>query len=485
MVNAPKVTIAIPTQNRYDALALTLWGIHNQTYGNWDVVIIDDSDDDVKMDLREHPLVGQILRVMWDAGQLWTVLDGKRKGPHHSHQISIEWTKNPYIWRIDDDEVAQPHTLQTLMDIMLKEKCGAVGPLVLLPEVPALGSIPKIAGKIGYADFNLQNHRFPGEMVEVEHLHSSYLYDVEKAREVGGFYLGYSRVGHREETDFSYRLHKAGHKLFVTPKTEVMHFRLETGGIRSNNPNQALWEADDQVFWSRVRMWNADTLFIPIFCGIGDHIAATAMIRGLQKQGKKVIVGASVPMILPEDIEQWDLRIVDKLSDKPSTPYAHNKGDTLIERWCSMYGVEPEPMEVAIEAVDLPDNTVLLFKETKRYKKWETSKWKALQRKLEKKGFNVQDTIGMSLPQVMGAIYECEFFVSIDSFAGHAGDALHKQGIILWGETDSAIFGYNTNVNIAQAEPNPDVQWLINDNLDNEKMRNIEVEDVMLAVNQL
>jgi len=42
----PKISIVMPTYNRASVIGETIQSIMNQTYGNWELIIVDDGSDD-------------------------------------------------------------------------------------------------------------------------------------------------------------------------------------------------------------------------------------------------------------------------------------------------------------------------------------------------------------------------------------------------------------------------------------------------------
>ena len=96
------------------------------------------------------------------------------------------------------------------------------------------------------------------EPVPVEHLNSGFLYRKAAALKAGGYFLGYSVVGHREETDISYRMFLSGAKLAVAPAARAYHFHPAYGGIRETKGQQmrqSLWDSDEAIFKERMRNW--------------------------------------------------------------------------------------------------------------------------------------------------------------------------------------------------------------------------------------
>lgn len=129
----PRVMVGIPTKDRYDQLAMLLWGLLQQTYKDFDLIIVDDSED--RKDIRELPVFKHILNRLQNEGHKWEVIFGQKKGPHYCHQMVLEKTTNPLVYRIDDDEIPDEKCLEVLVRTIQKDKnIAAVGGLVIDPS---------------------------------------------------------------------------------------------------------------------------------------------------------------------------------------------------------------------------------------------------------------------------------------------------------------------------------------------------------------
>ena len=132
-MKTPKVDICIPTRNRYDHLAVLLNSISVQTYPNFDVVILDDSD--TPLNLMQIPCIAPTLNLLVNAKHDWKVFFGQKKGPHFAHKCLLEEAKSNYILRVDDDCVLAPTCLEELMKTMMtEENCAGVAPIILNPN---------------------------------------------------------------------------------------------------------------------------------------------------------------------------------------------------------------------------------------------------------------------------------------------------------------------------------------------------------------
>lgn len=56
--------------------------------------------------------------------------------------------------------------------------------------------------------------------------------------------------------------------------------------------------------------------------------------------------------------------------------------------------------------------------------------------------------VGLSLAEIKGLLNNCDLFISVDSFLPHLAHTIGKSGIVLWGKSDPAIFGYHENINL-------------------------------------
>lgn len=87
-------------------------------------------------------------------------------------------------------------------------------------------------------DYNLKHTQFfkwrDETILDTPFLYSSFAYDVKKAKEIGGFFVNYSSVAHREETDFTLRLSRGKNILKIDTQAVATHY-LVSGGSREIN----------------------------------------------------------------------------------------------------------------------------------------------------------------------------------------------------------------------------------------------------------
>lgn len=513
------VTVGIPTKDRYSRLSLLLWTLLDQSFKDWDLLIIDDSED--RKDIREIPVFQHILRRLDKEGHQWKVFFGRKKGPHWSHDQIVNSVETEFLMRIDDDCCFHIDCLKYLIEawnelLLQGHKIGGIGPIVLDPSIPSeleflpVGflSFKKFQGKVdstGWNDGSQQWRRHPDDKIQnVEHIHSSFLYRVEDAKNIGGYDLEYDLPGHREETDFTLRLHRNGFKNFVAPKALIWHLRDPQGGIRTFNQTE-LWENCQKHFVKKFnfKAGNTEKIF-KIGGGLGDHICATPLIRSLKKLSDKVSILAIYPYIFQgnENIDELIFLGDEKNYEKIETAevyrfgFDNSFGGKVSEAWCKAANVsyDNDKLDYKIypqeskEVKDIVGNDKFVLISTagstavvqygdsnlttsagKRtaVKDWMPDRWIELVRTINKMGLKVYQVGGAKDDKVEGCskyflgtdyrlslalVERCQTWISIDTFLQHGGTAVGKPGVVLFGSTNPKIFGHDLNVNIYKPE---------------------------------
>jgi hypothetical protein len=301
----PSVLCSVATRGRYHTtLPLVLQAIINQTKLPDKLVIFDDNDE--PQDMRNEMIYQYFFQMLDIKGVKWEWLFAEKKGQHYIHQaantMGYDW-----VWRCDDDAIPEHNVLQNLYSYATAlNNVGAVGGSILTP--PNLFDTNKSTGKIQDIDSepNLQWNDIK-KIKEVEHLHCSFLYRAG----VHDYNLGLSRVAHREETLFTYGLHKKGYKILLAPHAVTWHMKNPQGGIRSETRKE-LYNHDEQIF--RNILGFSDRTIIVLNSGLGDHIVFNNIISNIPNP----IVFGCYPEIIPcrsiaeatalfGDLDQWNI----------------------------------------------------------------------------------------------------------------------------------------------------------------------------------
>jgi len=279
-INSGKqVLCVIPTKGRYfTTLPLAISSVLSQTVKPGKLIIYDDGEH---KDLREVPIYQYFFRNLDIAGIKWEVFWTPGLGQHYGHQKANTSDDYKFVWRLDDDTVADPYVLEKLLSHM-KDGVGAVA-----------GSVVTPGGEVNASEYSiklLDVNRFPNiqwargiGVYEVEHLYSSFLYRTN----VVDYCMELSTVAHREETIFSHRLFRAGYKLLVDRSAVTWHYRNPEGGIRTET-DKMLWEHDEQIFREEMTKWGYK--MIALSHGLGDHLMFVNLIPELLKRCKTLVL---------------------------------------------------------------------------------------------------------------------------------------------------------------------------------------------------
>ena len=299
-----EVLCSIGTRGRYDTtLPLALAAIINQTKRPDKVVIFDDND--TPRDVRNELIYRNLFQMMDIKGIKWEWLYAAKKGTHHNHQaaniMGYKW-----VWRMDDDAIPESDVLRTLLSFAIFSNAGAVGGSILTPPLNFENSNPT-----GYIE-NIATEPNPQWRIitrrqQVEHLHCSFLYRAG----VHDYNLGLSRVAHREETLFTYGLHKKGFGIFIVPDAITWHLKNPSGGIRSET-DTSMYSHDEQIFQNFLAFKN--NTIVVLNCGLGDHLVFKKVLPDI----KNPMIFSCYPEVIPGEsiaaaqnlfgnIDQWNI----------------------------------------------------------------------------------------------------------------------------------------------------------------------------------
>lgn len=118
--SAPLVSIVIPLYNAENYIEETLLSIVNQTYSNYEVIVVDNASTDSSLDI-----VNKISEKLNNI----TVIScsSNSGGPAKPRNLGIEAANGNYVAFLDSDDVWYPDKLEKQVDIMTKSTCDFVG----------------------------------------------------------------------------------------------------------------------------------------------------------------------------------------------------------------------------------------------------------------------------------------------------------------------------------------------------------------------
>ena len=266
-----KLTIGIPARNRGIEISLLMYSLLNQTFQDYDIIIYNDFTSNF---LFDNSTFQGILKLHKNLNHNIKIIEGKRLGPQFGGESILRNSKTKLIFRCDDDVTLLDNCLEKLIEPFDDTNVFATGPIYLSPyndisdQTINIDEHPDYLeyGKINLIDDKIYvngilNSSIPINLKEkyisVQHLHSGFMYRKSELENIGGYYLQYSKVGFREESDVSYRLFLNNGKLLICPDALAFHFHPISGGIYIDDNGQLnkkdLWEHDEKLFIERFR----------------------------------------------------------------------------------------------------------------------------------------------------------------------------------------------------------------------------------------
>jgi GT2 family glycosyltransferase/glycosyltransferase involved in cell wall biosynthesis/thioredoxin-like negative regulator of GroEL/2-polyprenyl-3-methyl-5-hydroxy-6-metoxy-1,4-benzoquinol methylase len=104
----PKVSVIVPTFNRPDMLQIALTSILNQSFQNFEIIVINDGGEDVE----------SLIASMNQHGNIIYVRHEKNRGLAASRNTGIKLASGKYIAYLDDDDRFLPEHLETMVDFL-------------------------------------------------------------------------------------------------------------------------------------------------------------------------------------------------------------------------------------------------------------------------------------------------------------------------------------------------------------------------------
>ncbi len=472
-----------------------LWSLIRQDYTEWDLVVVDDSDE--PMDWNNLSVYPRLFSEITRTGHKLKIVHGPRVsriGAAYQAGLMASWPENELFFRVDDDSWLEPDYLAKLVDLFSNEDLGACSGLFLHPG-QEMETLSKDDPRLGHAKIdNLSDHcniqwfkHETKDPIEAEHLTANILFKRNILMGIGGFETGLFRQ-HRDETQVSWRLHVEGHRLLVHPKAVAWHLRGVNGGARGHSPDVYL--NDHRNFMAQRRTMKPG-IHLNLSHGIGDGLMATPMLHKLRQnnQGKNIAVYAP----WAKDILKGNPDI-DEVADNPLDAQRTIRLERSVYQWASANNWQGHLATAYCRMLDLPDPDSVRPRffhgardsdfqlpdglDSKPYivfapwssartfdfygpsgnKNWVHERWSQLVQWAHRKGYPClqirgsdeeplidgidADLCGSDLRHAIYCISKAALVVSIDTMAHHVAAAFHVPTVVLWGRSRPENFGY-------------------------------------------
>ena len=117
-LNEPKVSILITTYNSELYIDRAIESVINQTYTNWEIIIIDDNstDDTIKL-LKKH--------VNMNTNKIKIIYNNMNYGTYYSLNEALKISKGDFITKLDSDDVYHLDKLKNQIEFCFKNQIEA------------------------------------------------------------------------------------------------------------------------------------------------------------------------------------------------------------------------------------------------------------------------------------------------------------------------------------------------------------------------
>lgn len=259
-----KLTLECWTRGRVDFLTVLLSSLHNQTFQDWDITILEESDQNY---LGSPMFVGMIRRLKNQGHRVVMMHPREMLGCSKSAMAVMKETTTKYAMKLDDDHVFQHDALEKLVNSLDADpNLAAIGGM-LYPidrELIEVEEIPKDFNNWTGEDHRIWNDystlawKFPEQVVKVDFLRAPFMYRADLLKETPFFKeydtLGYSSVGFRMESEITNLLesYHEGKYIGINTASFMWHYLASTGGCRMLNYD--LLTPDGKLYYDR---WQA------------------------------------------------------------------------------------------------------------------------------------------------------------------------------------------------------------------------------------
>lgn len=219
----PELSVVIPTLNRGRLFHDSARQVLAQAAGDFDLWIIDQSDP-VERAANEA--------VVADFGDTrLRYIHVSEKGLPNARNEALSRIDCRIVLFLDDDVILmRDDFLTTHVSVFQSERVGGVSGRIVERSVrPNVDYVAAHLSAGGRTLTNLWGHE-PGELLGLKGANMSYRMDA--VRQVGGFDRRYIGTALLEDTDYSWRVHRAGWSLRYEPRAELIHLSAPAGGVR-------------------------------------------------------------------------------------------------------------------------------------------------------------------------------------------------------------------------------------------------------------
>lgn len=221
MIYRPFVSAIIPTLNRSACLSVVLQGLFYQTYNNFEIIIVDQGQEDLVLKRKMFSLSPCSLYWIQDIG----------KGAARARNIGLKYAKGEIFIGLEDDIIITRRTFIASHATAYQDpKLGGVSGRVIEAKHK------HYSGGVGEIHPFLCVPRGQGDGIQRQYIQTvkggNMSFRKELLERVGGFDERFGQPSLYEETDISLKVRRLGYKLLFLPESEIVHLSAPAGGQR-------------------------------------------------------------------------------------------------------------------------------------------------------------------------------------------------------------------------------------------------------------
>ncbi len=288
----PTISVLIPTLNRPKTVLDTLLALENQSIESFEVIVIDQSDN-----------VPDILNNFSAEKYQYRFHHIKEKGLPNARNVGAKLALGDILVFIDDDVNPDDGMLKAfnreferLSDEywMIAGRIWEQGTGIFRQTESIVGGKITVYGKT-LKNFDTDTQ---GDCEWV----AGGNFAVRRSRfhQVGGFDRNFIGNAILEDADFSYRIRKAGGRIFYSPRPKLEHLRIITGGTRTIHRDKAMfYRAHNSVYFFRKHksLWQLPLVFLYLNgVAVKDFIRRKHSLLGVFQPWLGFIRGFATPI---------------------------------------------------------------------------------------------------------------------------------------------------------------------------------------------
>ncbi|MGB0887735.1 MAG: glycosyltransferase family 2 protein [Vicingaceae bacterium] len=243
----PEISIVIPTINRYDDLKNTLNDISNQSFKNYEILIIDQTAKEMAQEIT-FKNTRYFLETFKSASK--------------ARNLGLKLAKSNIVLFLDDDVIIENNNfLQSHVNHFKNEKTSGVAGAILNLDKKWTSKLPKKASKkhLGWI-YTPRNYNKSIKICDGGAGNLAVRKDW--AIVVGGMDENYDKGAYREESDFCLRYTQKYGDLNYDPEAFLVHIGNPSGGTRSWSNSNGIIHARQHMFGAWYFMFN----ILPLVC---------------------------------------------------------------------------------------------------------------------------------------------------------------------------------------------------------------------------